>query len=47
MHRRSKLEFYSFVHFVLFFGSCSFMAEEVENTGKHNIDNGEAWERYV
>ena len=23
------------------------MAEEVENTGKHKIDNGEAWEKYV
>ena len=35
----AKLEFYSLVHFVLFIGSCSFMAEEVENTGKHKIDN--------
>ena len=23
------------------------MAEEVEDTGKRKIDNGEAWERYV
>ena len=34
----------SFVHFVLFVGGCSIMAED---TGKRKIDNGEAWERYV
>ena len=37
----------SFVHFVLFVGGCSIMAEEVEDTGKRKIDNDEAWERYV
>ena len=34
----------SFVHFVLFVGGCSIMAEEVEDTGINVIliDNGEA-----
>ena len=31
----------SFVHFVFFFGGCSFMANEVEDTGKRKIDKGE------